>query len=54
LQAGYVEILAGLEEGEEVVTEGVVNVSEGSTLNVINLAVSAEGAPVADASVSVK
>jgi membrane fusion protein (multidrug efflux system) len=54
LQAGYVEILAGLEAGEEVVTEGVVNVSEGSTLNVINLAVSAEGAPVADASVSVK
>jgi membrane fusion protein (multidrug efflux system) len=54
LQAGYVEILAGLEAGEEVVTEGVVNVSEGSTLNVINLAVSVEGAPVADASVSVK
>jgi membrane fusion protein (multidrug efflux system) len=39
LQAGYVEILAGLEEGEEVVTEGVVNVSEGSILNVINPAV---------------
>lgn len=42
LQAGYVEILAGLEEGEEVVTEGVVNVSEGSILNVINPAVPAD------------
>ncbi|MBR6802953.1 MAG: efflux RND transporter periplasmic adaptor subunit [Kiritimatiellae bacterium] len=39
LQAGYVEILSGLEEGEEVVTVGVVNISEGSKLNVINPAV---------------
>ena len=39
LQAGYVEILSGLEEGEEVVTVGVVNLSEGSKLNVINPAV---------------
>ena len=50
LQAGYVEILAGLEEGEEVVTEGAVNVSEGSILNVINPAVPATGIPMATAS----
>ena len=41
-QAGYVEILSGLQEGEEVVTEGVVNVSEGSILNVINPAIRPE------------
>lgn len=49
VQAGYVEILAGLTEGEEVVTEGVVNVSEGSTLNVINPAVSADATSVTSA-----
>ena len=42
VQAGYVEILSGLEEGEEIVTEGVVNVSEGAKLNVINPAIRPE------------
>ena len=51
-QMGYVEILSGLEEGEEVVTEGVVNVSEGSILKVINPAIPAEGVPVAAVSVT--
>lgn len=42
VQAGYVEILSGLEEGEEIVTDGVVNVSEGAKLNVINPAIRPE------------
>ena len=33
---GVVEIKAGLKEGDEVVTEGVVNVAEGTNLNVVN------------------
>lgn len=38
-QGGYVAILSGLEAGDEVVTDGIVNVSEGASLNVINPAV---------------
>lgn len=51
-QEGYVEILSGLRPGEEVVTDGVVNVSEGSALRVVNPAattdtVAPESSPVA-------
>ncbi|MEG2724458.1 MAG: efflux RND transporter periplasmic adaptor subunit [Kiritimatiellia bacterium] len=35
-QKAYVEILEGLKENDEVVTEGVVNVVEGAKLNVID------------------
>lgn len=38
-QGGYIAILEGLSEGEEVITEGVVNVSDGAKLNVVNPAV---------------
>ncbi|MGN0886191.1 MAG: efflux RND transporter periplasmic adaptor subunit [Candidatus Spyradenecus sp.] len=38
-QGGYIAILEGLDEGEEVITEGVVNVSDGAKLNVVNPAV---------------
>ena len=37
-QNGAIAILEGLNEGDEVVSEGVVNVSEGSTLRIINAA----------------
>ena len=33
---GMVEVKAGLQVGDEVVTEGVVNVIEGANLNVVN------------------
>ena len=39
VQSGYIAILEGLNEGEEVITEGVVNVSDGAKLNVVNPAV---------------
>lgn len=39
VQGGYIAILSGLNEGEEVITEGVVNVSDGAKLNVVNPAV---------------
>ena len=39
VQNGYVAILEGLNEGEEVICEGVVNVSDGAQLNVVNPAV---------------
>lgn len=39
VQSGYIAILEGLSEGEEVITEGVVNVSDGAKLNVVNPAV---------------
>ncbi len=39
VQSGYIAILSGLNEGEEVITEGVVNVSDGAKLNVVNPAV---------------
>ncbi len=35
-QNGMIEVLGGLEEGEEIVTEGAVNVNEGSNLRVVN------------------
>ena len=38
-QEGSVAILKGLKPGDEVVTEGVVNVSEGSTLRIVTPAV---------------
>lgn len=39
VQNGYVAVLEGLKEGEEVICEGVVNVSDGAQLNVVNPAV---------------
>ena len=33
---GMVEVKAGLQAGDEVITEGVVNVSEGTNLNIVN------------------
>ena len=33
---GMVEVKSGLQVGDEVVTEGVVNVIEGANLNVVN------------------
>ena len=38
-QSGFVEVLSGLQEGEEVVSDGVVNVSDNSLLKVVNPAV---------------
>lgn len=52
-QAGYVVILSGLQEGEEVVTGGVVNVSEGSLLNVVNPAITENAQPTATVTTTV-
>ncbi len=44
-QEGAVAVLKGLEPGDEVVTEGVVNVAEGSALRVVTPAVPSAAAP---------
>lgn len=53
-QGGYIAILEGLSEGEEVITEGVVNVSDGAKLNVVNPAVKQSAAAEASLPVAAK
>ncbi len=47
-QDGYVVILEGLAEGEEVITEGVVNVTDNSLLKIVNPAVTSAEEPSED------
>ena len=54
VQSGYIAILSGLNEGEEVITEGVVNVSDGAKLNVVNPAVKQSAAAEASLPVAAK